>query len=624
MTKNHLTNALMAALLLTFTWLPPATAQEAGPTVKTDSQETRASLTVPAREEANPKPAEGSAKEEKAGGQDSIVEQKPDAKAAETEGADGEGTDVKTAETKGADGEGTGAKTAETQGADEAGTGAKAAETQGADEAGTDAKAAETEGQNAGDEGEIPPEEIEKAIREQFKPEFIRLLTGPPLDVESRHFYDALSVFFSGLDDKGGDKKRLGAIETLKIALANSIEVRDARSRANEAFYRVDEVKSVKNVKLSGSGLVTYSQPINSINMNGNTITMGEEWNWSAGVSADYLITNFGLFEDTKRAAWLAYISTKLDEERLTEDLYNKVLSSYLTTLELNGLYIVSQSAVEVRKSQLDIAKAKYEEGVSPKYDMLTTQVNLKMAEQTLITAKKSLELSKSELKRIMGAPQTEDFEVSKPPYIQLPSPDLEESIMKAYDKRPEMTQINLAVEIAKTNEAIATQGKNPTVAWTASYMRQNETTSKRDYTWSSGIALNIPILDGGSARAKRNQAREVVKQTELKKEDLERNIAFQIKDAILKMEESKQKLITAEASMDMAKEAYKTALVRYQESVGTFLELDDATTSYLTSLASVSSAYCDYQRSILNMLYSMGIIVEEVDKYEIYLQQNK
>ena len=116
MTKNHLTNALMAALLLTFTWLPPATAQEADPTVKTDRQETRASLTVPAREEANPKPAEGSAKEEKAGGQDSIVEQKPDAKAAETQGADGEGTGAKAAETQGADEEGTDAKAAETQG----------------------------------------------------------------------------------------------------------------------------------------------------------------------------------------------------------------------------------------------------------------------------------------------------------------------------------------------------------------------------------------------------------------------------------------------------------------------------------------------------------------------------
>ena len=75
--------------------------------------------------------------------------------------------------------------------------------------------------------------------------------------------------------------------------------------------------------------------------------------------------------------------------------------------------------------------------------------------------------------------------------------------------------------------------------------------------------------------------------------------------------------MITAEAATDMAKEAYLISLVRYRENVGTYLELDDSTTGYLNALSSLSSAYCAYERTQINLLYSLGIIVEEVNKYE-------
>ncbi|MCQ2736566.1 MAG: TolC family protein, partial [bacterium] len=76
-------------------------------------------------------------------------------------------------------------------------------------------------------------------------------------------------------------------------------------------------------------------------------------------------------------------------------------------------------------------------------------------------------------------------------------------------------------------------------------------------------------------------------------------------------------------SSVDSAREAYQISFVRYKENVGTFLELDDATTNYLSALASLSSAYCAYERAQINLLYSMGILVEEVDKYADF-RQNK
>ena len=396
--------------------------------------------------------------------------------------------------------------------------------------------------------------------------------------------------------------------EVLHKAEENSIEIETAKSKTNEASYVLDEVQTAKNLTVSGTANLGYSQPVS---------TGVHEWNWSAGISTNYLLSNFGKFEDQKKMAWLSYISAKMDEERLLTELYKDVSSSYLTVLELEGLHIVAQSSVVLRKEQMKIAKAKYEEGISPKYDMLTSLVSLKNAEQSLITAKKSLDLSKANLLKMMGMPQTETINVLRPKYISNDQYLLEDAILLGYGNRIEMSQIDLAIKIAQTNLDLMSKGLAPSLYWTNSYTRQNENMGRKDYSFNSVINFSIPIFDGGYTKAKKNEAKEQLRQAELSKESLERNIALQIKDAILQVDESKQKLNTAEAATDMAKEAYLISLVRYKENVGTYLELDDSTTGYLNALSSLSSAYCNYERAQINLLYSLGIIVEEVKKYE-------
>ena len=431
--------------------------------------------------------------------------------------------------------------------------------------------------------------------------------TGDLLNIEDKHFYDALSVFFGGIiNNENG--KTMTFHEVLHKAEENSIEIETAKSKTNEASYVLDEVQTAKNLTVSGTANLSYSQPVSS---------GMDEVNWSAGISTNYLISNFGQFEDQKKMAWLSYISAKLDEERLLTELYKDVSSSYLTVLELEGLHIVAQSSVFLRQEQMEIAKAKYEEGISPKYDMLTSLVSLKNAEQSLITAKKSLDLSKSNLIKMMGMSQTETINVLKPMYISKEPYILEDAILLGYGNRIEMSQIDLAIKIAKTNLDLMSKGMSPSIYWTNSYTRQNENIQRKDYSFNSVINFSIPIFDGGYTKAKKNEAKEQLRQAELSKESLERNIALQIKDALLQVEESKQKLNTAEAATDMAKEAYLISLVRYKENVGTYLELDDSTTGYLNALSSLSSAYCNYERAQINLLYSLGIIVEEVKKYE-------
>ena len=440
------------------------------------------------------------------------------------------------------------------------------------------------------------------------------ILSIPVLDIESAHFHDSLTFLFKSLEPSADDSDQVLTLKkSLEIAEKKSMALAIARSKTEEAYYKVDEVKSNKNIIAGITGSASYSGPTPTIEFDGASMTLGSPVNWSSAFTARYLLTNFGLIEDAKKAAWLGYLNAKLTEERELAELYNSVASSYLWALETSGLYIVAKNAVELRKQQLEVAKAKYDEGVSPKYDMLTARVNFKSAEQNLYSAERAMELNKSALRNKMGLEQWEDFFVSRPVYVEFNEIAFESAVDLAYQNRIELTQMNMVVDMAKKGFDIAAQGKNPSLLLNGSYSLQSVGFGQSGYSWATALALDIPLFDGGETKAKMNQAKEVIKQSEYNLEQLRRDISLQVKDALLRINESKKKLQTAEASLDLAKEAYEVSLVRYRENVGTFLELDSATVNYMSALAALSSAYCEFERSQLNLFYSTGLLVKEV-----------
>lgn len=436
---------------------------------------------------------------------------------------------------------------------------------------------------------------------------------------DKERIYSLLNDFFSDMNGKGDAGKIITLIDSLRLGQRHSVGLADARSKSSQAYYVVEEVKSAKRPTLTLNGTGSWSGPVQTVSLGDLEMQMGNDWNWNSGVATRYLISNFGLFEDSKKAAWLRYLGARVNEETVELSLYNNVMSSYFNVLEMKGLLLVANQAVSVRQLQLELSQARFEEGVSPRYDVLNSDVYVKQAQQQQTNARRALELQKASLRNILGMSQLENFDVLRPPYMEILDRDLENALELAFNNRPEIAQLNLAVETAKTNVDIAYKGKAPSLVFTGAYDIQSEGFGRTPNAWSTAISIQIPIFDGGAAKSKVAQAKEVLVQTELSLEQAKRDVAFQVNDAYLRIEESKKKLQTAESGLLLAKEAYEISLERYRESIGTYLELDDATVNYMSAMASLASAYCEFERSQVNYFYATGLLVKEVqNNYDI------
>jgi outer membrane protein len=109
------------------------------------------------------------------------------------------------------------------------------------------------------------------------------------------------------------------------------------------------------------------------------------------------------------------------------------------------------------------------------------------------------------------------------------------------------------------------------------------------------GLKLSIPIFDGFARGARVQQAEidmEKAKLTKLKTED---GLKIQLVQAELNMKEAKQRVDAQKESVQEAEKALTIAESRYDNGIGTQLEILDTQSALVQTQVSYSQAIYDY-----------------------------
>lgn len=428
------------------------------------------------------------------------------------------------------------------------------------------------------------------------------------LDVRKRHLYDSLTMFFQEFE-RGAVSNSLTVEQSMKISEQNSNDLAISESQTRSAADKIDEVRSLQNPTLGITGTYYKIGPIPEFVIPGSTnpVKLMSDSNYDLKFTAQYLLSNFGNLQNSKKAACLNFMQSKVGEDRVRSDLLLSVVLSFFNVVEKKGYMAVAEQGIRAKELQYKLARDNFEAGTFPRYEVIQANVGLKDAELLVIQSAKELELQKANLRKLLGLDQTAELDVRRPRFAQYPLPNLEECIELAYKERPEITQLQLAVEIAKVNVDLAYGGKNPVLLLVSTYDNQTQTFASTPSQWNLAFNFKIPVFDGGLTWAQVKQAKESLEQANLALAQLKRDIAFQVKSAHLSVMESIKKFDTAEANIEQATEAYDIALMRYQEGISTHLELDNALVVYLNAHANLLSAFCEYQRSWAALMYATG-----------------
>jgi outer membrane protein len=241
----------------------------------------------------------------------------------------------------------------------------------------------------------------------------------------------------------------------------------------------------------------------------------------------------------------------------------------------------------------------------------LRAEAELAAAQEQLLTAQNAVALAKAALNQLLGRPTNAPIEVAPLPEPITPSSEAlqtETFLTQALAHRPELRSAEAQIQAAQERVNLAKADKNPLLFLSSNYQRQTETGFSRDYAWSVNLIVQFPIFDSGRRESVLQEQEALLQQALAQREQLQRQIALEVEQAVRNYQVALQRLNTARAALASAEEAFRLAQVRYEAGVGTQVEVLDAQVALTRARANEIQALYDAHKAFARLVYATGL----------------
>ena len=420
--------------------------------------------------------------------------------------------------------------------------------------------------------------------------------------------------------------------ECIEYALKSSIIIKNADIDAQVANAKVKEIMAVGFPQVNAEANLIHniqiqkvilenspSSPFNTPGAPSGSVLAFPFQLQNLGtvtLSGSQLIFSGSYIVGLKAARVLRELSVKTSKQTKI-NVIESVMKAYYSVLVNESQYKLLHINVERLDSIYKETKALYLNGFVEKIDADRLEVQLNNLKNEEEKVKRLVELTYSLLKFQMGMPIENEIKLSDSlSSIVLKDYQTEEPEGKFnYEQRIDYsilkTQRELAKQDMRNNQvsflpqlaAFGTYGYNPA----ASQFENLFNFSERWYAYSLvGLQLKLPILDGSQRAFKLKQAKLTYKKADQSFALLENSINLEIQKARIMMKNSIASLKFQEKNMALATEVARITHIKYEQGIGSNIEvvnaeasLKEAQTNYYNALYDALVAKVDLEKAL-------------------------
>jgi outer membrane protein len=391
-----------------------------------------------------------------------------------------------------------------------------------------------------------------------------------------------------GAEDLIGRGETLDLQRCIAVALERHPTIRAAAGALVAGESKVGQARSGFYPQLNGSASYSRMDPANT--------TVGQVYDsYSSSVSLSQTLFDFGKTSDQVKIQELNRDSSRSDLDNIRTQVSFGVKQAYFGLLQAGRNRDVSREMVGQFQQHLDQARAFFEVGTKPKFDVTKAEVDLSNAKLNLIKAENTSRLARVALNNAMGLPEAPDYEVADQLSSQRVEIDLNETIRKAYDRRPDLKAIAVKRKSLEQSIELARKGYYPYVTGNAGY-GWGGGSFPLDQGWSFGAQLNVPLFSGFSTKYQVAEAQANLEVLAANEALLRQTIDQDVKQAWLNLQEAADRGVTAELVVRQATENLELANGRYAAGVGSPIEVTDALVAASNAKMAQISALYDYK----------------------------
>jgi outer membrane protein len=406
--------------------------------------------------------------------------------------------------------------------------------------------------------------------------------------------------------------RELDLFDVVNFTLCNSLATKNSWNTALSAAYAKATAQADYYLPTLSS---TISVPAFQYRVGGDGVSRLEDsGRSSATFTMSYTLFDFGIKENTKRIAELAFQNANYDYDLSLQDAIGSIVGLYFNYQVARDTLAASKRNLASAREAFNAANLQYEIGQRPLSDKLNAELTVNEAERSLIKAESDLALSKANLAVRMGLSAYTPLSIA--PYtVQDFGPDfdrtVEEVVQLAKENRLEFKQRIVELEMLRLTETNKRRDWLPSVSVNMSAGVANANPfSERNYSGAAAsVNFNIPFNTSIGRVNGRRQSELGFDNAVNSYEDNVRQFELNVWTDYQNYLDQRRNYALADDRLRNAKLSRDITLARYREGLSSILDTLSAEASFQQAENTYLNEKYRFVGSRVTMLRSLGFL---------------
>jgi outer membrane protein len=395
-------------------------------------------------------------------------------------------------------------------------------------------------------------------------------------------------------------------------------QLAQARASTEAASARADEARAPLLPQVTGSASYqrttgNFAPRPGAIPSTTTTTTTRSSWATSNyfnfGATASQLLWDFGQSTGRWHAAQASAESQRGSERATASQTLLGVRNAFFLAREQKALFEVARDTLRNLEVHLAQVEAFVKMGTRPEVDVFQARADRANGRVQLIAAENAYASSRAQLNQAMGVVGPTDYEVADEvlPPVAGEEGGLEALVSEAERGRPDLTALEQQARAQELTVSAAQGGYGPALGVSTGLTDQGTALDATVWNWNATATLTWNIFQGGLTRATVSEARANLSAARAQAEVLRQQIRVDVDQARLGVRAAQGSLGAADEVVVNARERLRLAERRYQEGVGTLVELGDAQVALTTAAAQRAQADYNLSTSRAQLVRALG-----------------
>jgi outer membrane protein TolC len=181
--------------------------------------------------------------------------------------------------------------------------------------------------------------------------------------------------------------------------------------------------------------------------------------------------------------------------------------------------------------------------------------------------------------------------------------------VATALSTRGEIQSERKRIEAARMNDVAIHSERLPSIAGFADMGSIGTSIPNSTGTYDVGVSLRIPVFDSGRRNFRRAEIAASIRQEELRIAQLQKQIEFEVRQALLKLDMARGQVENAEAEVEMARQELEHRKRRVEGGVGVEPELTDAQIALTKAADARVAALYAWNDAHIELMQAMGTV---------------